>query len=329
MVATKEVSVYNQIINSINKYHSVAIISHEKPDGDCLGSQLALGLALDSMGKKVFFLNRDSIPTQYEFLPGNNRISDCLNEAIANSIVIFVDCADDSRAGFDGKLFKDSIVINIDHHVSNNNFGNINWVDPDKAATGEMIYELIKLLNVEITPDIATCLYTAISTDTGSFIYSNTTAYTHQIAAEMLRYGAMHDSLRINYYENKPLSRLLLLQKSLQSLKIIENGTVAYMTLSLKDFQDAQAGDEDTDGLVNNIKSISGVETAILFREINHDTIKIGFRSKNWFDVNKLASHFGGGGHVRAAGATVKDSLDSCVEKVIAKAIDDLRIDEK
>ncbi|NLI92184.1 MAG: bifunctional oligoribonuclease/PAP phosphatase NrnA [Peptococcaceae bacterium] len=299
-------SVLKQIGSEIEKVPEAALFSHVSPDGDCLGSMLALGIALECLEKKVTYYNEGPFPENLRFLPHIHRVSSVIPEKLPKTL-IFIDCAEAERAesSIVKKHFQGKNVINIDHHVSNDLFGTLNWVDPGAAATGEMVYELIKKLGIPITQEIAINLYTAIITDTGRFSYSNTTAKSFKIAAQLVKTGIDLVSINNILFEQKTFSQTKLLHKALSNLELHQNGKIAVIVLSQKDFEETGAEENLSEGLVNYARNIESVEAAALLKEIDTKEIKVSFRSNAWLDVNKVAARFGGGGHIRASGCTI------------------------
>ncbi len=302
----------------------ITVIGHTNPDGDTLGSTLALGLGLQKMGKKVTMLNIDGVPEIYRFLPESDRIVIPEATHFLNRVVVCVDCSDPKRAGDEviPWLARAGTVINIDHHISNEFFGTVNLVDSEAASAGLIIMELLKELGVMIDPDIATCLYVSLVTDTGSFRYSNTSPRAHQAAAELLSTGLDQDVVNRELYEEVPLTSLRLIQAGLDNLQLSPCGKVAWMTFNRQVMESLNAKDEHLEGVVNYAKSIKGVEVGILFRESGEQLIKISFRSKSTVNVSDLAAKFGGGGHVRAAGCRYRVPLAEAVENVVAAALE-------
>ncbi|MDK2823062.1 MAG: bifunctional oligoribonuclease and phosphatase NrnA [Clostridia bacterium] len=312
-----------KIKDLILESEEITIVSHYHPDGDTLGSQIALALGLEQLGKKTVLINKNPIPNYYQFLSNWQNIKPLDQIEKLSKIIICVDCATLERTGYDLFSFKkrESILINIDHHISNTNFAQLNWVDAQAASTAELIYDLLGLLQIKIDEKIATALYTGISTDTGSFLYENTTPTTHIVVADLLNRGANVNLVRTNYYENVSISKLKLLKYGLNNLFFAAEEKIAWITINRETFISSGASDGDAEGLINYIKNIAGVEIAIIFREISSEKIKVSMRSKTWVDVNKLASSFGGGGHPRAAGCIIFGQLDQVVEKVTASAM--------
>jgi len=305
-----------ELIACLRQAPSVALVSHVSPDGDCIGTMLAVGLALEKLGKEAIFFNPDPVPRNLRFLPGAERVKASL-QGLRAPVLLFVDCTDIERTGIDKELIPaDTLILNLDHHVSNRAFGRWNWVEPGASATGELAYFLIRELPVKMDQDIATNLYTAIVTDTGSFQYSNTTAQTHRLAAELLDAGIDLAHIHHTVFDQKPLAWVRLLQRALASLELDAGGQLALMTLSWKDFQESGADDSISEGLTNYARTVEGVEVAALVREVEDGCIRVSLRSNCWLDVSAVAAQFGGGGHRRAAGCTFVAALAEAKEAV-------------
>jgi len=308
---------YKHIIES----HNIYIASHVQPDGDNIGSMLSLGMALKKLNKNVYFLKSDDIPSDYLFLPNIDLIKDY---SIFDEIELFIalDSSDEGRLGKNKDfLTKAKLIINIDHHVSNTNFGHINIVDKDASSTGELIYDFIKYMNISIDEDIATCLYTALSSDTGSFMYDNTSAKTHEIAAELIRVGIDKGKININLYQNKSLERTKLFIKTMDNLELYFDNKVALAKISQEMLEDCNAKMEDSEGIISYIRDIAPVEIAILLKEFNESEIKVSMRSKRFIDVAKLTAVFNGGGHKKAAGCTIEKPIIE-VDKLLLNEIE-------
>jgi len=318
----------NKIINEITKIiknnNSFLILAHDNPDGDSIGSCLALGLALKKLNKKVHILLGGTIPTRYLFLPGIKKIilnSRSMSYPNKSDVIFTLDTAVWNQiAKYKDKQFKDKTVINIDHHIDNNKFGDINWVDPKASAVGEQIYYLIKKLLPKMTTEMAICLYTAITTDTGNFQYSNTTSKTHNIISQLLKFDFLPHTISKKIYENISFYKLKLLELSLKTIKKQDNIIWAWITNKM--LKQSRAKMEDTEGFIDYLKSVSGIKIAIIFKEcIKPNETRVTFRSKNnKIFVNELAHHFGGGGHPAAAGCTIYGNPIKTESKVIKKA---------
>lgn len=307
----------DKAIETIQEAKSIYIGSHVQPDGDNIGSLLALGMALKKLNKNVKVLKVDNIPDYYEFLPNIELIRDY---QIENNLDLFIalDSSDMERLGIGGQFAKNAnAIINIDHHISNTNFGDINIVSPSDAATGELVYEFIKRLNVEIDIDMATCLYTAISTDTGSFIYSNTSYKTHLIAAELIKTGIDTNYININLYQKKSLERTRLLIDVLKNMEMYLENRLGIVIVTQEILDKNNAKMEDTEGIISFIRDIDTIETACLLKEMDENEIKISLRSKEWVDVSEICTKFKGGGHKRAAGCTLYMGINEAKDTII------------
>lgn len=307
----------NNIIETLKQYSDVTLFSHIHPDGDTIGSQIALAEALSNLGVQVKCFNVMDVPENFKFLEGSGRIH-VYQDDVLDDVVCFVDCGDIARTGIPEEALSGKTIFNIDHHPSNQGYGAYHFVDPEASSTCEVLYHLFKAAEIQFTPAIATALYLGMSTDTGSFKYGNTGVKTHEAAADLLRHGAKTDAIRVHVYENISLEKFKLLGYMYSHTNIALDGKVAYLSISEALIKELQIKDEDYTGISGMIKEISGVEVAVLLRSLSAEKTKLSFRSKSYFDVNALASSFGGGGHVRAAGATLDLPLEVCEEKVLA-----------
>lgn len=302
-----------------------AIIGHSVPDGDSIGSILALYLALSKAGKKVTIIMQDSLSPIYDYLPGIDDFHRPDDIAQMPGNVIFLDCASLDRIGESLRpRVQDGInSINIDHHQDNDFFGHDNYIDPLASSTAQIIFRLLKSMGIDIDADIANCLYAGIIMDTGSFMNSNTSSTTMRAAAELLDLGADVNRARNNLLESKPLSEILLLGLGLQNLEFYQEGQIACMKLPYGELKNINAQDVHPEGIINHLRSIKGVEVALILREVSPGLIKISFRSKDKVDVAALAASLDGGGHKRAAGAQKKGSLDE-VKRLLLEMIEDV-----
>lgn len=311
------------IADAIRRSENTMICGHIMPDGDSLGSVLALGLSLEAMGKKVVMAGPDPIPAIYGFLPGVDRFqTGAPPEGIFDTLIV-LDCSVPERLGKDYQelLKKETVIINIDHHAGPGIPGAYSYIDTSAAAVGEIIFDLLKLMQVSISAEAAINLYTAIITDTGSFQYDNVTPDTHRRIAELLELGVPVMQINTALHEENPVEALILLKEALHTLTLSPCGKVCWMTVTQEMLQNTGALDEHTEGLVNYCRSIKGVEVGLLFREISVETYKVSLRSKNNVNVNMLAAKFGGGGHPKAAGCVLKGSLRDVQEKVTREAV--------
>ncbi|HOV78724.1 MAG TPA: bifunctional oligoribonuclease/PAP phosphatase NrnA [Bacillota bacterium] len=312
-----------EIAEAIKRSQNVLICGHITPDGDSLGSILALGLSLEKLGKKVTMAGPDPVPAIYDFLPGASRFRTGSPPEDKFDTLIVLDCSVPERLGegYRELLERDLVVINIDHHAGSVSFGTYRYVDRLTASVGEIIFELLDMLGIEITLEAAICLYTAIVTDTGSFQFENTTPDTHRRVARLLEIGVPAARINVKLYEEKPRESVLLLGAALNTLSFSPCGKVCWMTVDRELIKKSGAEDEHTEGLVNYARSIRGVLVGLLFHEISENKYKISFRSKEPLDVNKIAAVFGGGGHSKAAGCVLQGDLREIQEKVVAAAL--------
>ena len=315
-----------EMVEVLRKAPKVALFSHVSPDGDCIGSMLAIGLALEKMGKEVSFYNPDLLPSYLTFLSGSSRISQQLPYPQPQTLM-FVDCTDLGRVKLSrSEISEEGTVLNLDHHISNDLFGHLNWVDAQASSCGELAFALIDKLGVKIDNDIATNLYTAIVMDTGCFQYSNTSAKTHRLTADLLDIGIDLSFIHHHIFNQNPLAQSKLLQYALNGLEIHAEGQLAIMMLHLEDFQESGALQEMSEGLVNHARSIAGVEVAVMLKEVRPQEIKGSLRSNRWLNVNKIAAQFDGGGHQRAAGCTLRIPMEEAKQCMITAIEEALRI---
>jgi len=317
------------IAEKIQHTTKVAITGHIMPDGDSIGSVLALGTALEVMKKEVIMLSPDPVPLIFGFLPGAGRIvegrngnySECGNLS-GVKLLIALDCSVAERMGnLIQKFVNKPVVINIDHHRDSEMFGDYNYVDCRACATGEIVYELIKSLGGKVTRDVAACLYTAILTDTGSFRYGNTTPSAHRIAAELMECGIQAADICHKIYNEKPIENLYMTEAALRTLQVSDCGRVAWAAIEYTVHRKLGAREENASGIVGTIREIRGVEVAIFFHEIEPGKVKVSLRSKYEVRVNEIAALFGGGGHEKAAGCLIKGDLEDISRRVVAAAV--------
>lgn len=296
----------NNLIQLVNKSKSIAVIAHVNPDGDSIGAILGLGLALKKVNSNIDIMMSDDFPGKFMYLPGVHHIVVPKAEIKDYDLVFVLDCGDANRLGDNKPILKKSTIVNIDHHVSNDSFGDINIVDVKASSTCEIVYRVIKEgLSIEIDKDIATCLYTGIVSDTGSFKYDNTSPYTLRVSAELMELGIDTAGVSLQLYHSNSLNSVRFLAAVLKEMEIFLDGRVAFITMNLEDISAYNVQQEDMEGLINYCRDIEGVEVAVSLRELEGNSTKASFRGKTYFDVNQLASIFGGGGHKKASGATI------------------------
>src|SRR5476651_1127449 len=326
---TTHTKIIDHVLDGIRPGRTFCIVGHVRPDGDCIGSQLGLALALQNQGKQVVCWNEDAAPEKLKFLdpdglfqkPKPGQTFDC---------VIATDCASFERLGKVGECIGDrKVFINIDHHESNTRYADVNWVSAREASTGELIFRLLKVARWPITKPIADLLFTAISTDTGSFQYATTRPGTFHAGAKLVTRGADLAKICDEVYQSYPLSRAKLLQHVYSKFRLTDNDRIAWLWLKKKDFTRTGAESDDTEGLIDHIRAIEPVVVACVFEEIEPEMTRISLRSKSdKVNVNEIAAQFGGGGHSAAAGARISGKPLSVQRKVIAavkKALNNAR----
>ena len=306
---------------------SFLVTSHARPDGDALGSALGLMHLLDGMGKQVTVAFDDPIPAIYSWLPGVERIQRVL--ASAPDAAIVLECDRIERTGFELQAFaamQAGLLINIDHHLSGRPFADFNWIDPEACAVGAMIYDLAVASGAKITPAMATCLYTAVLTDTGAFTYPSTTAATFALAEHLVESGADPSAIARKVYSSNRAAKIRALSVALGTMQI-ENG-VAWAWITVEQMEQTGAVVEDCEGIVNYLIGIEEVEVAVFFRELETDPahegpaggqFRLSLRSKGKVDVAEVAARFGGGGHRDASGCTVEGPLETAVSRLMAE----------
>ena len=312
------------IAEEVRKARAIAVLSHVRPDGDAIGSQLALSLSLSSLGKIVAAWNEDGLPEAFSFLSKSELVTAPPKDAKTFDLVIALDTATRDRLGTALQAIKQANCwINIDHHASNPSYGDLNYLDLTSPATGQIVFELIQQQRYPLNLEIAEALFVAISTDTGSFRYRNTSARTFEVAAELVRRGV--DVARISHflYESQPKRRVLLLHELLQNAHFYADDRIGTMALTMEKKKELGIQPADTDGLIDVVRGIESIIVAILFEELENNRVRISMRSKRVeIDVNKICGEFGGGGHPLAAGARIRGSLEY-VEKLVTNRVSD------
>ncbi len=307
-----------RIAEALRESSSICVVGHTRPDGDCVGSQLALAVALKSEGKKVECWNEDPLPQKYRFLDPDHLMQPP-RQGLKFDAVITIDSATLERlGGAEACITNRKLLINIDHHESNTRFGDINWVSAREPSTGELVFKLLKAARWQITKQIANCLFTAISTDTGSFQYPTTRPGTYHIAAELVSRGADLAKICNEVYQSYPLSRAKLLKHVYSHFKLTHGNRIAYLWLKKADFVRTGTDTVDAEGIIDHIRAIEPVLVACVFEEIEPDLIHISLRSKSEkVNVSQIAEQFCGGGHPAAAGAQIKGTPLSVQRRVI------------
>lgn len=297
---------------------AVVISTHVKPDGDALGSMLGLAEVLERAGKKVICYLEDDVPKNYMFLPGIERIISSSAEVERKTagcgrvVSVALDCGDIGRLGKCWLLLgRIHPLCVIDHHQSNGGFGDINWVEPDRCSTAEMVCDLVELMGLSFSASSATCLYTGIITDSGSFRYASTSSHTHRVAARLIECGANPGEINAKLYDNYSLGRLRLMQMVLASLEMFFDEQIAVIMVTREMMAGTGTGIEDTEMFINLPRAIGSVQVAVLLKE-GKNSVSVSLRSRGRCDVARVALCFGGGGHRMASGFIVKsEELDS------------------
>jgi bifunctional oligoribonuclease and PAP phosphatase NrnA len=305
-----------EVLRQIERRDHFVLTSHARPDGDAIGSALACSRILHSMGKRAEVVLRDGVPAIYGVLPFVDTVvhSNLIKEDYEAAIIL--ECDSLERTALEG--FGRQFLINIDHHFSGRPFAHVNWIDPKACATAEMVFRLARLAGVPVSPDMATCLYTGLLTDTGAFCYTGTNQSTFALARELVRCGA--DPVRVaqDVYFSSPTSKMRLLGCALSNLH--RDGSLTWMFVTRDEMESCGALDEDCEGLVNYALGIEGVEVAAFFRELaDRRRWRVSLRSKGHVNVTDLAERFGGGGHACASGFSMNGPLSVAVERILAQ----------
>lgn len=318
-----------EISEALMAHKSFVITCHIHPEGDGVGSMLALMHALSGIGKKCDAVCSDGVPRMLRFLPGSELVKldcDCQPEVIIALDVNRKDRLAVPSRSLERLLKKVHLSICIDHHIAEEPFGDMAWIDEAAPATGLMVYKLLKQMSVEITPQIATCLYAAIATDTGAFRFENTTHECLSVAAELVRLGADPALIARRIFEIRHDGALRLWGKALSRVRLDERSGIAWTWLKRSDFEIAGADDQDTEGLVELLRGVEGAKVVVLFRELPDMTIKVSLRSLSKVDVAEVAKRFGGGGHRKASGCTLNGvALRKAISLIMRTLKDALR----
>jgi len=315
---------FAQIAEAFAAHRRFVVMSHLRPDGDAVGCEVALALCLKAMGKEVAVWNHDGALEKLRFLPDSELIQKPPTEPEEFDVAIVVDTSTQPRLGDSVAAVRSAkLWINIDHHISNTGYGDLIYIDSQAPAAGQIVFELIRAAGLPFTPAIADNLWAAIATDTGSFQYSNTTARTFEICAELIRAGVNVGKMSEFLFQTHPRRRLELLRALLNTMKFTCEGRVASFALTQATVAEVGAGPEDTEGLIDTLRGTEGVLVAAFFEELDGDRVRVSMRSKDpRYDVCKICAQFGGGGHTLAAGARTAGDL-STVEAKVLKAISD------
>lgn len=304
----------DRVLQEIRGRRRFVVTSHARPDGDGIGSALACGQILRHLGKEADVVMHDGVPRIYQSLPFADRVirSECVPP---NDAVIVLECDSIKRTLLEG--LEDCFLISIDHHVSGRNFAQVNWIDSSAMATAELVYRMARLAGVPVDADIATCLYTALMTDTGSFMFAGTGEHTFAIARELVLAGADPAHCARNIYFGHSTAKLRLLGAALTNLH--REGSLAWIWVTQEQMERFGAREEDCEGLVNYALSIGDVQVAVFFRELPDRRWRISLRSKGEVNVSTVAEHFGGGGHKCASGCSLEGPMAVAVARVVER----------
>ncbi len=315
----------SQIAELLRTKQRFVVMSHFRPDGDALGCTLAMGLCLQQLGKDVTMWNEDGCLEKFTFLPGSESVSQPSGEPQSFDVALVLDTAVKDRVGKClASVAHADVWVNIDHHISNPRFGDLNYIDSTSPATGQILFELFRQCGLPLTYEMADNLYVAISTDTGSFQYPSTTARTYEIGAELVKLGVKVGELSQRIYESYPRRRIELLKSLLNNLSFTSNDRVASFSLTQEVSKGLGVLPEDNEGLIDTIRAVQGVIVAAFFEELEDGRVRVSLRSKDakLTDVCKVAQTFGGGGHTLAAGIRMTGPVDAAKQKVLT-AIDE------
>lgn len=311
-----------EIAKILKESNSVLLFPHLNMDGDALGSSAALCAALRKLGKQSYILIEDEIAAFLQFLDNDYCTYDA-NVIAEPDICLCIDCGETGRfKKREEKFFQGKTKGCIDHHGTSTPFADFNYIDPNAAATGEIIFDLLKEIQVEIDAEIGKAIFAAITTDTGNFQYSNTTKKTHQIVAELYDIDANYNDVSVELYQNNRLEKLLLQTKILETLEVFGAGQAAICGVDFSMLEETGGKMEETEGIVEILRNIAGVEVAIFAKELPENRCKISMRSKKFVDVAEISKGFSGGGHIRAAGFTLECSVEEAKVKV-KKAVEE------
>jgi bifunctional oligoribonuclease and PAP phosphatase NrnA len=310
-----------KVRDAIRAHERFLVTTHENPDGDSLGSILATKLALEGLGKDVamYLAGRTPLPREYEFMPLEDLRRRTPPDDAPERLLLALDCANARRMGPDSELLERApLVVNIDHHHDNTRFGDIDLIVPEASSTGEILYELFEALGVEITPEMAEALYIAVVTDTGRFMYANTTPKALRLAAKLVEAGADVQRVFQGVYENVAFAKLKLLARALDHARVYEGGRLIISHLERGDFEAAGAAEPFSEGIIDYLRAVEGADVAALIREPpspNGPTRRVSLRTRDeYLDVSRIARKSGGGGHKQAAGFSSEASLDEITD---------------
>jgi phosphoesterase RecJ-like protein len=312
---------FQEFFKFVHPYRRFLVSCHIHPDGDAIGSTLTIGAALSQMNKQAVMVCNEEVPNVYKFLEGSSQIKRELPPDFIPEVLLCVDCAEKERIALPANVWEipGLQVLNIDHHITNTNFGDYNLVSPNAAATGEVIFSLLSVGQIPLSHTMATALYIAIATDTGFFRYTNTSGYTLEVASLLVKEHQLElAKIAEQVHEQKSFNSIRLLGEVLSTIQIGIGGKVAWAVLDQQMLSRYSVENEETESYVNYPRSIEGVEVGILFKELRPGEVKLSWRSTTAVDVSKLAANFGGGGHARAAGCNMNGPLKTVISEVLS-----------
>jgi phosphoesterase RecJ-like protein len=312
----QRISTTEEVTAELRRRSHFVMVSHLKPDGDTLGAGLALGLALEALGKRVWYFQEGTVPRNLRFLPGADRVTNRLPEDLPkNALFVFGDMGNLARGGESLPALERENILDIDHHLGNELFGALNYVIDDECSTGTCVLRLLRHLGVEITPEIATCLLTTIMTDTGGFMHSNTTAEVLRTSAWLVELGADKERITEEIFANKRFEAQKLLGAVLSRAVLDDAGRYCWSVIDQRLIDELGADYEDAEDIVNQLRAVEGVEVAALFKDFD-GAVRVSLRSRGRVNVQAAASRLGGGGHFRASGLTYPGNLQEAIAGV-------------
>ena len=303
----------DSILKVIREGERFLVCSHSRPDGDAVGSVLAMGMLLKQMGKRADLVTADRIPAVYRKLPGADSIRTMMRVHGPYDAAILLECDSVERTRLRG--MEPLFIVNIDHHASGRPWGGLNWIDRDAASVGQLVHRLVIAAGAAVTPEMATCLYTTLLTDTGGFLFGTLRASTFALAEELVKAGANPVRIAQETYFSTPMSKLLLLGTALGNLR--REGRLSWLWVTHEDMMRTCAADEDCEGIVNYALSVADVEAAVFLRELPEIGIQVSLRSKGKINVAAIAQQLGGGGHDNAAGCTLEGPLNRALDEIL------------
>ncbi len=314
-------STTDEVVAELRKRSAFVFVSHVKPDGDTLGAGLALGIALRNIGKRVAYFQQDPVPRNLRFLPDADRVARELPADFpADALWVFCDMSDTSRAGEYLPQLDRANVLDIDHHLGNTHFGALNYVLSDECSTGTCVLKLLRAMDAPITKEIATNLLTTIMTDTGGFMHSNTTADVLRMSAELTDLGADKEEITEKIFANKRIASIRIVGRALGDARLEMDGKFCWSLVNDAMLAETGADGEDTEEIIQHLRSVEGVDVAALFKDYDGD-IRVSLRGNGRVNVQQAAGRLGGGGHYRASGLTFRGTIEEAIDAVRAAIV--------